>query len=64
MRAIEFITEAAAPKPMDVPMPDVVDPKGVTDPKMPGQLIDKMSDISNMPTPTVKETKKVKRKKK
>jgi hypothetical protein len=58
MRAIEFITEA--PKPMDIPAPDAVDPKSVTDPKQPAQLINKISDISK----TVEETEKVKRKKK
>jgi hypothetical protein len=58
MRAREFITES--PKPMDVPSPDAVDPKSVTDPKQPAQLVNQIADLSN----SVKETKKTKRKKK
>ena len=58
MRAGEFITES--PKPMVVPAPDAVDPKGVTDPKQPAQLINKISDLSK----TIEETEKTKRKKK
>ena len=59
MKANEFITEA--PAPMKVPEPDAIDPKSVTDPKMPSQLIDKMSTISTMPTPSIKETKRKKK---
>jgi hypothetical protein len=58
MRAFEFLTEA--PKPMDVPAPSSVDPKSVTDPNKPAQLINQISDIAQ----TVKETSKTKRKKK
>jgi hypothetical protein len=57
MRAREFITES--PKPMDIPAPDAVDPKSVTDPKQPAQLVNQISDISK----SVKETKKIKKKK-
>lgn len=57
MRAKEFIFEAEfkSPAPMSIPEPDSVDPKGVTDPKAPGKLIDQMTNISNMPVPSMKE---------
>ena len=58
MRAREFITES--PKPMDVPSPDAVDPKSVTDPKQPAKLVNQISDLSK----TIEETEKTKRKKK
>ena len=61
MRAVEFITEAV--KPIAVPAPDAVDPKTVTDPNKPADLANKIADVANMPIPTVKETKKTKRKK-
>lgn len=55
MRSFEFITES--PKPMAVPAPSSVDPKSVTDPNKPAQLINQISDIAQ----TVKETKRKKK---
>jgi len=45
---------------MDVPSPDAVDPKSVTDPKQPAKLVNQISDLSK----TIEETEKTKRKKK
>lgn len=61
MRAVEFITEAA--KPIAVPAPDAVDPNTVTDPNKPAELVNKIADVANMPIPSVKENKKIKKKK-
>lgn len=68
MRAYEFIFEATTPKgmpkPLDVPGPNAVDPKGVTDPKQVTNLINQIADIAEKPTPSIKENNKNKRNKK
>ena len=56
MRAKEFISEGASS--ITIPEPKAADPKSVTDPKAPGELLNQMKDIANMPVPAVKETKK------